>query len=121
MQTMRKLLVALTVAALASIAAADIKPAAETKTALARPRQSSGKITSINTQAHTLKVDERMFHLTSATRFTKDKKPAAFEEAKTDEEIFILPRESEDQKLNIVTLRIESKLLAAPKKDTPAQ
>lgn len=123
---MKKLILALSVTAFAvrttlPVAAADAQPAAEPKTALTRPRQSSGKITSLDTQTKTLKIEERVFHVTSATRFTKDKKPAAFEDAKVGEEVVIFYRESDDKKLNIVILRIGPKPEAVPKKETPAK
>lgn len=123
---MKRVILALSVAVFAVRttlpgAAADAQPGAEPKTALARPRQSSGKITSKDTQAKTLKVDERVFHVTSATRFTKDKKPATFEDAKVGEEAVIFYRESHGKKLNIVTLRIGPKPEAVPKNEIPSK
>ena len=123
---MKKLIIALTVAAFAILSslpttAADAKPAAEPKAAAPRSLPFSGKIASLDKVAKTVTVGERVFHVTSTTRFIKDAKPATFEDAKVGEEVGIAYREGEDKKLNLVSLRIGPKPAVVPKKETPAK
>lgn len=95
---MKKLILALIVAALAAVitwplAAADTKPVAEPKAAPARALPFSGKLASVKKPTKTLKVGK---------------------------EVGGAYREGEDKKLNIIALCLGSKPEAAPKKDAPA-
>ena len=103
------------------VTAADVKPAAEPKAALARPLPLSGKIAALDQQAKTIKIGDRVFHLTSTTRIIRDNKPATFEDAKVGEEVGISYRETDDKKLNLVSLRLGPKPEAKPKKEAPAK
>jgi len=125
-KTMNKLLFALTFAAFAAfstlpVAAADAKPAAAPA---ARPFPFNGKIDSVDKQAKTIKVGERVFHVTPTTRIIKDGKPATLDNAKVGDEVGGAYREGEEKKLNLLSLRIGPKPAApgaAPKKDAPAK
>ena len=101
---MKKFIIALTVAAFAALtplstADADAKPAAEPKAAApGRVIPFNGKIAAADKQAKTITVGERVFQVTSTTRFTKDGKPATLDDAKTGEEIGGAYREGDDKK-----------------------
>jgi len=127
---MKQLILALTLAAFAAITtlpspAADANPAAEPKAApAARAVPFNGKIDSVDKQAKTIKVGERVFNVTSTTRIIKDNKPATLDDAKAGDEVGGAYREGADKKLNLVTLRVGPKPAApgaAPKKDVPAK
>ncbi len=122
---MKKLILALTVAALAACttlpaAAADAKPAAQ-KAAPGRAVPFNGKIAAVDQQAKTIKVGERVFQVTSTTRFMKDNKPATLADAKADDEVGGAYREGDDKKLNLVSVRLGPKPALTPKKDAPVK
>ena len=122
---MKKLIISLTITALAALTtlptvAADAKPAAEPKAAApGRVTPFNGKIAAVDKQAKTITVGERVFQITSTTRFTKDGKPATLDDAKAGEEIGGAYREGDDKKLNLVSVRVGPKPEVTPKKETP--
>lgn len=123
---MKKLILALTVAACAAlttlpVTAADAKPVAEPKAAPARATPFKGTIAALDKQAKTIKVGERVFQVTSTTRFIKENKPATLDDAKVGDEVGGAYREGDDKKLNLVSLRIGPKPEAVPKKEAPAK
>ena len=126
---MKNLALALTLAAFAAfttlpIVAADPKPAAEPKAApAARAYVFNGKIAALDKEAKTVKIGERVFHVTSTTRIIKDNKPATLDDAKVGDEVGGAYREGEEKKLNLVTLRVGPKPVpaGAPKKEAPAK
>lgn len=75
----------------------------------------SGKIDALDKTAKTLKVGERSFQVTSATRIMKAGKPATFDDAKEGEEVGGSYTKTADGKLELVSLRIGPKPDAAPK------
>ena len=123
---MKKLALALTLAAFAAfttltIVAADAKPAAAPA---ARAIVFNGKLDAVDKQAKTIKIGERVFHVTSTTRISKAGKQATLDDAKVGDEAAGQYRESEDKKLNLLSLRVGPKPAvpgAAPKKDAPAK
>ena len=120
---MKKLILALAIAAFAvagtlPLAAADAKPAAAPA---GRALVFNGKIDSVDKQAKTVKIGERVFHVTSTTRIIKDSKPATLEDAKAGDEVAGQYRESDDKMLNLVSIRLGPKSGASPKKDAPAK
>jgi hypothetical protein len=121
---MKKLFLAIVVAAFTAAVslpagAADPKPAAD-KPAATRPLPFSGKITSVDKTAKTVKVGEKVFQVTATTRIIKDGKAATLDDAKAGEEVGISYREGDDKKLNLVSLRIGAKP-AAPATPAPAK
>ena len=123
---MKRLIIALSIAAFAAIGtlpirAADDKPATEPKAPPTRSLPFRGKIDSVDKQAKTVKVGERVFQITSDTRIMKDGKPATLDDAKAGEEVGGAYREGSDKKLNLVSLRLGARPEAAPKKNEPAK
>ena len=119
---MKKLIVPILIAAFAAgatmpVCAADAKPKKEAQANRAIPFR--GKIAAVDVQAKTLKVGERLFHLTADTRIMKAGKPATLENASVGEEVGGQYREGADKQLNVVSLRIGARpeAAAAPKKD----
>jgi hypothetical protein len=119
---MKKLLIAVIVAAFAAVstlpitAADDAKPA-DKKEAPARAIPFRGKVAAVDKQAKTFKVGERTFQITSDTRIMKAGKPATLEDAAVGEDVGGAYREGADKKLNVVSLRIGPRPDAAPKND----
>ena len=64
-----------------------------------------GKIAAVDKAAKTIKVGERVFHITAETRIRKDGKTATLEEAKVGEEVGISYRQV-DGKLMALSLRL---------------
>ncbi|HLA95331.1 MAG TPA: hypothetical protein VK612_06400 [Pyrinomonadaceae bacterium] len=122
---MKKILIAIVIAALAASstlptsAADDAKPALEKKAPRALPF--NGKIAAVDKEAKTVKVGERTFHVTPDTRIMKNAKPATLADATVGEVVGGSYRESDDKKLNLVSLRIGPKPDAAPKKNENAK
>lgn len=117
---MRKLILALAVAAIAcgspqTLTAADEKPKTEQKANRALPFR--GKLDAVDKQAKTIKVGERTFQVLAETKIAKAGKPATLDDAKAGEEVAGAYREGADKKLNLVSLRIGAKPDAAPKKE----
>ena len=116
---MKQLLLVTIVAAFAAVgtlptAAADAP--AEKKEAAPRSTPLRGKIDSIDKQAKTFKINERIFQITSETKIEKEGKPATFEDATVGQNVTGSYRESTDKKLNVVLLRIGGRPGAAPAK-----
>jgi hypothetical protein len=119
---MKKLIISILIAAFAATAAlpvmaADEKPAKEAAPA-ARAIPFRGKIAAVDKSAKTIKVGERTFHVTSDTRIVKAGKPATLDDATVGEDVGGAYRESEDKKMNLVSLRVGARP-DAPKKDAP--
>lgn len=115
---MKKLLIALIVATIAATAtlptiAAD-KPAAERKDAKPRALPFQGKLDAVDQQAKTIKIGERVFHVTADTKISKDGNRATLADAKVGDQVGLSYREVE-KKLNLVSLRIGPKPEAKPK------
>lgn len=111
---MKKLLILfLTIAAtccLVSAHAAEAKPAApEKKEARVRATPFRGKIVSIDKQAKTLTVGERVFQITSDTKIVKAGKTATLDDANTGEDVGGAYRETADKKLQAVSVRLGAK------------
>lgn len=128
---MKKITLALVLAAFAIVSilptvGADAKPA-DAKPAAApagRPIVFNGKLDAVDKQAKTIKIGERVFHVTSTTRIIKDSKPATLDDAKVGDEAAGQYREGADKQLNLISLRVGPKPAApgaAPKKDAPAK
>jgi hypothetical protein len=120
---MKKLIIALTLAAFAAVitlpvTAADAKPAAAPAS---RAIVFNGKLDAVDKQAKTIKIGERVFHVTSTTRIIKDSKPATLDDAKVGDDAAGQYREGDDKKLNLVSLRVGPKPGATPQKDAPAK
>jgi len=118
---MKKLIVAVIVAALAAVStvslnAADGKPA-EKKDAPARAIPFRGKIAAVDKQAKTVKVGERTFQITADSKIARAGKPSSLDEATVGEDVGGSYREGADKKLNVVSLRIGPRPDPAPKKD----
>lgn len=117
---MKKLIVISIVAALAAFTsipagAQDKKEAPAEKKAptekkapatAARGLPASGKITSVDKTAKTIKVGERVFAITDTTRIQKAGKKATIEDATTGEEVGIYYKEADGGKLELISLRI---------------
>jgi hypothetical protein len=122
---MKKIIISILVAAFAATAAlpvmaADEKPAEKKAAPAVRAVPFRGKIAAVDKAAKTVKVGERTFHVTSETRIVKAGKPATLDDATVGEDVGGAYRESEDKKMNLVTLRVG----AAParvQKDAPKQ
>lgn len=109
---MKKLLVALLLAAFAAttalpVAAAE-KPAAEKKEPKPRALPAGGKIDALDQQAKTIKLGERVFHVVDDTKITKNGNPATLADAKVGDQVGLSYREV-DKTLNLVSLRIGPK------------
>jgi len=123
---MKTFILAILVAATAAVstlpsAAADPKPAGEPKTAPARSLPFHGKIDSVDKQARTVTVGDRVFHITSTTRIIKEGKPATLDDAKVGEDVAGAYRQSAEKQMNLVSLRLGAKPPAAPKKKEQAK
>ena len=118
---MKKLIIALMVAAIAAVSTLPLAAADDKAAPAARALPLSGKIAAVDKQAKTVKVGERVFQVTATTRIIKDNKPATLDDAKVGDEVGISYREGDDKKLNLVSLRVGPKPDAAPKKDAPAK
>lgn len=121
---MKKLIVPLLIAAFAAtvtvpVGAADTKPGPKKEAQSNRAIPFRGKIASVDTQAKTIKIGERVFHVTADTRIMKAGKPATLDDASAGEEVGGQYREGADKKLNVVSLRIGPRPDAAtsPKKE----
>jgi len=68
-----------------------------------------GKLDAIDVSAKTLKVGERTFHVTSATKIMKAGKPARLDDATVGEEVGGAYHEGENDKLERMSLRIGPK------------
>jgi hypothetical protein len=122
---MKKLIISILIAAFAATAvlpvmAADEKPAKKEAAPAARAVPFRGKIAAVDKSAKTIKVGERTFHVTSDTRIVKAGKPATLDDATVGEDVGGAYRESEDKKMNLVSLRIGARP-EAPKKDAPKE
>ena len=120
---MKKLIISILIAAFAATAAlpvmaADEKPAKKEAAPAARAIPFRGKIAAVDKSAKTIKVGERTFHVTSDTRIVKAGKPATLDDATVGEDVGGAYRESEDKKMNLVSLRVGERP-EAPKKDAP--
>ena len=120
---MKKLIISILIAAFAATAAlpvmaADEKPAKKEAAPAARAVPFRGKIAAVDKSAKTIKVGERTFHVTSDTRIVKAGKPATLDDATVGEDVGGAYRESEDKKMNLVSLRVGARP-EAPKKDAP--
>ena len=69
-----------------------------------RPLPFRGKVDAIDKTAKTVKVGERVFHVTAETRIMKNEKPAKLDDAAVGEEVRISYRKTDDGKLNAVSL-----------------
>jgi len=115
---MKTFILALTVAVFTAtttlpIMAAD-KPATEKKEAKPRALPFQGKIDAVDQQAKTIKIGERVFHITSETRITKAGNLAGLADAKAGDQVGLSYRDI-DKTLNLVSLRI------GPKPDAKAK
>jgi hypothetical protein len=119
---MKKLIIALIIAAFAStsilpLQAADAKPAEKKEAPAARALPFRGKIAAVDKQAKTVKVGERTFQVTADTKIAKAGKPATLDDATVGEEVGGSYREGPDKKLNLVSLRLGARPDAQPKPD----
>lgn len=117
---MKKLLLVMTIAALAAtsmlpVNAADAKPAEKKEAPAARALPFRGKIAAVDKQAKTVKVGERTFQVTADTKIAKAGKPATLDDATVGEDVGGSYREGADKKLNLVSLRIGPRPDAQPK------
>ena len=119
---MKRLLTIGLIAAVASLGSVAIsaesapKPADKAEKKERKSVPFHGKIESVDKAAKSIKVGERTFHATSATRFTKAGKAAIFDDLKAGEEIGGAYHEGEGGKLELVSLRIGPKPEAKEKK-----
>ena len=118
---MKKLIVAIIVAAFAAfstipVTAADEKPADKKEAPAARAIPFRGKIAAVDKQAKTIKIGERTFHITADSKIAKAGKPATLDDATVGEDVGGQYREGADKKLNVVSLRIGPRPDAAPAK-----
>ncbi len=116
---MKKLLIGLltailTISAPISLSGADeVKPAKEKRALRALPL--NGKISAIDKNEKSIKVGERTFYITAETQLTKNGKPATLDDAVVGEIVGASYRQSEDKKLQLVSLRIGPKAEKTPK------
>ena len=119
---MKRLMLTLLIAALTTctsvhVVAADTPAApAEKKSAKARPLPYRGKITSVDKQAKTVTIGERVFQVTSDSKITKAGKPATLDDVTAGEEVGASYKEGADKKSELVSLRLGAKP-AAPSKE----
>jgi len=76
-----------------------------------------GKIAALDKTARTIKVGERIFHVTATTRIHMDGKPATFEDAKIGDDVGGQYRAVEGGKLEALSLRVGPKPEKKPKAD----
>jgi hypothetical protein len=112
-QTMKAILCALVVTVSGVLSAlpasAADSPKNDKQPAKVRALPFQGKIDAIDQQAKTIKIGERTFQVTSETKITKDSNPATLADAKVGDEVGLSYRQTEDKKLNLVSLRIGPK------------
>lgn len=91
-----------------------------------------GTIASVDETAKTIKVGERVFHVTANTKIMKEGHAATFADAKAGEEVGGQYQKTEDGKMELTSLRLGKKVDAdadeakepkapKPKKEAPAQ
>jgi hypothetical protein len=120
---MKKLIVPLLIAAFAAsitipVGGAEADPGQKKEAQTNRGIPFRGKIAAVDSQAKTVKVGERTFHVTADTRIMRAGKPTTLGDAKVGEEVGGQYRESSDKTLNLVSLRIGARPdAAAPKKE----
>ena len=68
-----------------------------------------GKASAVDAKAKTLTVGTKVYQVTSDTRISKDDRPATFDDIKADEYVRGSARQSEDGKLNLVSVFIGPK------------
>lgn len=88
--------------------AADKPAAADKKETKPRALPAGGKIDALDQQAKTIKIGERVFHVTADTKITKGGNPATLADAKVGDQVGLSYREV-DKTLNLVSLRIGPK------------
>jgi hypothetical protein len=111
--SMKKLITVLLVAAFAAtttlpVRAADKPAVTQKKETKPRALPFQGKLDSVDQQAKTIKIGERVFHVTSDTKITKAGNPATLADAKAGDQVGLSYREV-DKTLNLVSLRIGPK------------
>ena len=117
---MKKIISLCLIAAAALFATVDLpaaeKPAPGEKAEKKAPKHVPfhGKIGSIDKVAKTIKVGERTFQVTSATKIAKAGKPATLDDASVGEEVGGAYHQAEGGKLELMSLRIGAK----PTKET---
>lgn len=102
-----------------SIVAADNATPAIKNAAPARAIPFRGQIDSVDKQAKSFKINDRIFHVTGETRIMKDGKPATFTDITVNQSASGQYREGADKNLNVVSLRIGMRP-ASPGKPKPA-
>ena len=92
-------------------AADDSPPAPAEKSEKKGPRHVPfhGKVDTLDKAAGTLKIGDRTFHVTPATKITKAGKPATFENASVGEEVGGAYQLREGGRLEVTSLRIGPK------------
>ena len=107
---------------LARVQAADTKPVPaekpkkETKD---KPLPYRGKLTAVDKSAKTITIGDRVFHVTSETKITKDDKPAVLEDGKAGDEVRGQYKSAEGDKLQAVSIYYGVKAPAKPKEKKP--
>ena len=74
-----------------------------------KPLPFHGKLDAVDKQAKTLKVGERVFHITSETRIKKDEKPATLDDGVVGEPVRGSYHQTENGKLNAVSVSFGQK------------
>ncbi|HMJ88421.1 MAG TPA: hypothetical protein VK530_01315 [Candidatus Acidoferrum sp.] len=111
---MKTILLAVVLAAFAAastnfVIAADKPVPAEKAEAKARALPFQGKLDAVDQQAKTIKIGQRLFHVTAETKITKDASVATLADAKVGDQVGLSYRRVDDKTLNLVSLRIGPK------------
>jgi hypothetical protein len=124
---MKKLLVLCLIAGLTAtgsilnLKAADDSPApagkSEKKAPAPRHIPFHGKVDTLDKEGGTLKIGDRTFHVTAATKITKAGKPANFDAAAVGEHVGGAYQMGEGGRLEVTSLRIGPKPTKEPTKD----
>jgi len=80
-----------------------------------------GTVDAVDKNAKTVKVGERVFHVTSDTHIKKDEKPGTLNDATVGEAIRGSYRKAEDGKLNAVSLSFGAKPAEGEKSAAPVE
>jgi hypothetical protein len=109
---------------------AEDKPDAEKKVPFAGEKKKdlvpfTGKLTAVDKTAKTIKVGERTFQVTSATKIIKAGKPATLDDAVVGEVVGGAARKTDDGKMAAITMRFgpksEGDARPRKKKEAPAK
>jgi hypothetical protein len=100
---------------LQSFAVDEKAPIEEKKTTKAKAIPFRGKLAAVDKEAKTLKIGDRIFHVTSATKIMKAGKPATLDDAMIGEDVGGQYRAIDGGKIEALSVRLGAKPVDAPK------